>query len=198
MTGATGIIIGLAISFFTFDPPDLKGTMAPQIYTASDEKSSSLRIDVEVAGEGIHEPGHYRMSPDSRVIDLVKRAGGVNTGAITETIDWHAPLYDGLKLTIPTHEVLREVRKGKRTLRDEDLIYFRAVQQTQPDTEFVHINRATAVELKSLSGIGDVLADRIIQYRDREGPFRKKEQLKDILGIGEVTYQELRSKITLR
>ena len=191
-------MIGLSLSIFTFNTPDLRGSITPEIYTETQEEEKSRKISVEIIGVGITRPGSYRMSADSTVIDLVQAAGGVKTGAITDTIDWHANLYDGLRLTVPTHEILEEVRVGTRTLRDQDLIRFRHVQEIEPDTRYININQATAAQLKTLPGIGDVLAHRIIQYRDREGPFRKKEAIKGILGIGEVTYQELRSKISVR
>jgi len=192
-----GIAVGFTLQFYTYNIPDLEGSLAPRAIMVADTDHPKPLATVIIRGDGIEHPGTYDMSPDSTVIDLVKRAGGVTTGAITETINWHTKLYDGLRLSIPTEQTLEEVRSGDRTLRDEDLIHFRHLQQDRPDTRYVNINEASAEELKTLPGIGEVLARRIIKYRQEEGRFRQKKQLRNVLGIGDVTYQELRSKIEL-
>ena len=192
-----GIAVGFVIQFYTYNVPDLEGSLTPRPVMIEETDPKKRIATVLIRGDGIEKPGTYELSPDSTVIDLVKQAGGLTTGAITETIDWHTKLYDGLRLSIPTKQTLKEVRDGNRTLRDEDLIHFRHLQQNRPDTRYVNINKASAKELKTLSGIGDVLAQRIIDYREKKGRFRKKRELRNVLGIGDITYQELRSKIEL-
>jgi competence protein ComEA len=55
----------------------------------------------------------------------------------------------------------------------------------------VDLNAATAADLDALPGIGPVLAQRIVEHRERSGPFRSVEQLDDVPGIGPATYAEL-------
>lgn len=61
----------------------------------------------------------------------------------------------------------------------------------------VNLNTATLEELETLPGIGEVLAGRILAYRDRYGKFTAAEQLLDVEGIGEATFEKLKDQITV-
>ncbi len=61
----------------------------------------------------------------------------------------------------------------------------------------VNINTASKEGLTNLNGIGPVTAERIIEYREKNGPFKKKEEIKTIKGIGEKTYQKIKDFIVL-
>ncbi|HWS48914.1 MAG TPA: ComEA family DNA-binding protein [Candidatus Methanoperedens sp.] len=61
----------------------------------------------------------------------------------------------------------------------------------------VNINTATSVELESLPSIGPVMARRIIDYRNKYGKFGSKLEIKNVLGIGEKTYEKLKDKIRI-
>ena len=61
----------------------------------------------------------------------------------------------------------------------------------------ININKASAEELISLKGIGPVLADRVIAYRNEHGPFQKPEDLKNVRGIGDPTYERIKDHVTL-
>src|SRR5687767_3165423 len=73
--------------------------------------------------------------------------------------------------------------------------------QTAPDSTHertININTATAAELENLPHVGAVLAERIIEHRDRYGPFRRAEHLLAIEGISEKRYRELRKFIDIK
>jgi competence protein ComEA len=159
-------------------------------------------ISVKILGAGIAEEGTYRMSSDSQIIDLVEKAGGLNKGALTSGIDWHQELHQGLTLTVPTREVFRKARSGEQPLTNRDLIRFRKYNantdtQTQTGSELVNLNSAGRLKLQELPGIGDVLAGRIIDYREKNDGFEKVSEMREVFGIGDVTYQELRAKVTV-
>lgn len=59
------------------------------------------------------------------------------------------------------------------------------------------LNKASAVELEALPGIGPALAGRIVEYRDQHGPFRSVEELQNVPGIGEARFRELQSRVTV-
>lgn len=160
------------------------------------------RVSVRVIGQGITNEGTYKLPADSEIIALVKKAGGLRKGAITSGLNWHQKLYEGLTLTIPTRSVFRKARTGKKVLTNEDLIRFRAYGDTAQDVnqekpELININQADRVELEKLPGIGKVLSQRIIQYRNEHNGFERATELRKIYGIGDVTYQELKAKITV-
>lgn len=62
----------------------------------------------------------------------------------------------------------------------------------------ININTATKEELESLPGIGPVIAGRIIDYRKTNGPFKRREDLLKVKGIGPKTFADLKDKITLQ
>jgi competence protein ComEA len=66
----------------------------------------------------------------------------------------------------------------------------------QPAT-VVNLNTATIAELDKLPGIGPAVAARIIEYRQKKGPFKKIEELMNVQGIGEKSFLQLRSQITV-
>ena len=70
-------------------------------------------------------------------------------------------------------------------------------EELVPPLVLVNINTATAEELDALPGIGGVLAERIVAYREAHGPFRTEEELMEVSGIGEGKYSELMELITV-
>jgi competence protein ComEA len=68
--------------------------------------------------------------------------------------------------------------------------------QTRP-TSLVNLNTATTTELQELPGIGAKTAERIIEYRQKKGPFKKVEELMNVKGIGEKSFLKLRPQITV-
>lgn len=71
------------------------------------------------------------------------------------------------------------------------------VKQEQIKVEVININSATVRELVDLPSIGDKMAQRIIDYRLMIGKFKTKEQLKDVSGIGNKTYESIKNKISI-
>lgn len=61
----------------------------------------------------------------------------------------------------------------------------------------VDINKANAEELKVLSGIGDVIAKRIVEYRTKNGPFQKPEDIMNVKGIGEKKFKAIKDMIVV-
>jgi competence protein ComEA len=61
----------------------------------------------------------------------------------------------------------------------------------------VNVNKASAQELQAIKGVGPVLADRVIAYRNEHGPFQKQEDLLNVRGIGQPTFEKMKDQITL-
>ena len=64
--------------------------------------------------------------------------------------------------------------------------------------EKININQATVEQLATLSFVSDSLATKIVQYREENGPFQTIEQLKNVSGIGQATYEKIRDFVTLK
>ena len=61
----------------------------------------------------------------------------------------------------------------------------------------VNLNTASVEELTALPGIGPSYAKRIVDYREKNGPFKKVEDLLNVQGIGEKTFEKLRDRVTI-
>jgi competence protein ComEA len=73
----------------------------------------------------------------------------------------------------------------------------RPASQAQPALVVVNINTATAKDLEMLPGVGTQTAARIIEYREKNGPFKKVEELMNVAGIGEKTFLRLKPQLTI-
>ena len=64
-------------------------------------------------------------------------------------------------------------------------------------TQVINLNTATAIQIATLPGIGPKTADLIVQYRQKNGSFKKVEEIMNVRGIGEKTFLKLKSRITV-
>jgi competence protein ComEA len=153
-------------------PPNLA---APTLTTSGDPAVRST-ITVHVAGQ-VSKPGLVELPEGSRVADAVAEAGGFLPGARADLINLAATLADGQQIIVPGP--------------DGDLP---AVAGETPDGK-IHLNLATAAELDALPGVGPVIAERIVSYREENGPFQSVEDLLDVPGIGEAKLADLRDHV---
>lgn len=145
-----------------------------------EEKS---KIYVDIAGAVVN-PGVYVLDEGSRVNDLLILAGGVSKEANLENVNLAYILTDGVKITIPN--------KKDNTKNIVQTSLFNTSK-----SEIININQATIDELTTLSGIGESIAEDIINYRKQNGNFKKKEDIKNVSGIGESKYSKIKDKITV-
>lgn len=142
-----------------------------------DEVSEDDTILVFVCGE-VNNPGVYEFKRGERVCDAILRAGDFTQDADTEFLNQAAELSDGQKLYVPS--------ENESTAATE-----------QEDDGLVNINTATTSQLKTLPGIGDVKAEAIISYRDKNGSFEKIEDIKQVDGIKSGLYDSIKDMITV-
>lgn len=138
-------------------------------------------ILVHVAGK-VKRPDVYPLLQGSRVADAIKAAGGTKKNVDLSNINLARILVDGEQIYVGQNfETQKASYRGtSRT--------FRGV---------VNLNRATKAELDSLTGIGPVIAARIIAYRNQNGSFMSIEDLLKVSGIGSKTLERIRSRIAI-
>ncbi len=199
------LIAGSAIAFFRAHPPAFPASYVTQegARTAAGPGSASkldIRIiTVTVSGEVTH-PGPLKLIEGTTLKGLFEAARPTQTAYIQHA-DYSIVLQDGDEIHIPPDPARS---KGRILLSDDSLLKIRirstAASQLKSDGPTalqININRATAETLQSLPRIGPETAQRIIEEREAHGPFKKKEDLMRIRGIGRKTFKWLEPLITL-
>ncbi len=167
-------------------------------HTSPGKQTRNKLVKTKILGSGVRKPGIYHLSADSRVIDLIKKAGGVKKGALIRGIPWQQKLYNNLTLNLPSRQALSEVKQGDKPLTNKDLITFRKLKPGNRNSDLTNINRAPAEKIMFLPGIGKILANRIVKNRKEEGPFLQKSDVTRIRGIGEGKLEQIKPLITVR
>ena len=146
---------------------------APTVGAAAD---TSAVVVVSVVGL-VARPGLVSLPTGARVADAVQAAGGLLPEADPASVNLAALVADGAQISVgvPAGELGQGVGGPGGT----------------GAASRVDLNTATAGDLDALPGIGPVLAQRIVDHRVRNGPFRSVEQLDDVAGIGPATAAEL-------
>ncbi len=135
---------------------------------------------VHVAG-AVRRPGVYRVGGDSRVIQVVRLAGGPTAAADMSRLNLAAPLADGQHVVIPVR-----ARPGNSA---------GAAAGAGGATGPVSLSSATQADLEALDGVGPALAARIIAWRDAHGGFSSVDQLDEVPGIGPARMEALRPRL---
>jgi competence protein ComEA len=148
---------------------------------ASESPSPEVVLLVDVAG-WVRDPGVYEFAQGARVIDAIDAAGGARPGALLQALNLAAPLVDGTQVLVP--------RKGEQGVAPP-------AAGGAPASGLVNVNTATATELEELPGIGEVLAQRILDHRTANGPFTSVDQLVDVSGIGDAILESIRELVTV-
>ena len=146
---------------------------------------------MHVTGE-VNAPGIYALPPDAIVSDALAAAGGLTPNADPSGLNLAGLLADGMQVFVGNREsdagiVTTEASPSGVSSGPSEAI----------SGERVNINTATQAELESLPGIGPALAGRIIEYRDQNGLFSAPEDLMDVSGIGEATFEDISNLITV-
>jgi competence protein ComEA len=150
-----------------------------------------IPIIIQVSGEVI-APGVYALPTASRVLAAIEIAGGFTPEANIELVNLAKPLEDGEKIWVPAMVSRDEAIPPARTnnLQPKDGISF------SPDYP-LNINSASLLDLESLPGIGPTKAQWIIDYRLQNGPFQAIEDILNVEGIGEGTFNNLQKIIAV-
>ena len=168
-------------------------------------------IYVHVCG-AVAKPGVYEMPAGSRFYEAVDKAGGFSEDACQDYLNMAAPLADGSRLEIPS---LQEIRERESAVykdgtsggsgKESEYSYY-TVPETptaekesagSSDTGLVNINTADMAGLCALPGIGEGRAKAILEYREKQGGFQKKEDIMQVSGIGEKMYARMEEYLTV-
>jgi len=177
---ASGILFGLFLAAVVWVVARNPSGEAVILRPAPTEKP----VVVYITG-AVPRPGVYALPKNARVQDAISAAGGFLAEAEKSQINLAALIEDGEKLEIPYLEGAVPVL-GTPIPEVETLT-----------TELIDINTASLEELKTLPGIGNTNAQKIIEYREQNGPFINTEDIINISGIGPGIYERIKDLITV-
>ena len=173
-------------------------------------KEDTDKIIVHVSG-AVNKEGIVELEENSRISDAIDKAEGLKENADTKNINLAFKLEDGMKIYIPTIGESREQNEQNgqsqnQTLMDETSKYVTSSsgvvqeeqtngQSEQKKNEKININTATQTQLETLPGIGPSTSLKIVNYRKENGKFKNIEEIKEVSGIGDVKYENIKDLI---
>ena len=144
----------------------------------------------------VNEPGVYYLEEGLRIIDAIEAAGGFSDEADMTYVNLAAPLTDGIKLQIPTTAESMET-DAKASIESYDESSVTASGSNAVGNGLININKASKEELKTLPGIGDGIASKIIDYRTENGNFSCIEDITKVSGIKDKLFAKIKEHITV-
>lgn len=148
------------------------------------------KIFVYIIG-AINMPGIIEASEGARLYEIVELAGGLKEDADETLINLASKVEDGEKILIPYKE---QLSANNLTQRINEL-YEKSMSQNSGK---ININTASVEELKTLAGIGQSTAEKIINYRNEVSKFGKIEDIKNVSGIGDSKFNSIKDKIVVK
>jgi len=198
---ALPVTVATAVLFFWIwginDEKTIEEKVSTSAETESEYEEETDVSDIETGGDSKTEesiyadisgcvvnPGVYQVEEGTRLFQLIEKAGGLTENADTESINRAETVSDGQKIIIYEKGLISESYD---------------VNQVQKDSSGkININKADETQLQEIPGVGPVTAERIIQYRQETGRFSSIEDIKNVSGIGEKTFEKIREHITVR
>ena len=153
-------------------------------------------ICIHIIGE-VNNQGIVILNDGDRIIDAIEKAGGVTQYADLEKVNLAFKLSDGQKVCIPNINDKNEEFAFVYDSSGENVITDNKDVDNNKNSK-VNINTATQTELETLTGIGPSIAARIIQYRKENGKFESIEELKNVTGIGDSKFEDIRNEVVVK
>lgn len=171
------------------------------INRASNISEDNPKIQIEIPSVIVHitgavkNPGVYQLSSTDRIIDAVKIAGGETEEANLDLINLAALLKDGQKIIVP-YQIYNET--GEKNNRNIYNNIEKGYSSSDSTSRKININIADTIILQTLPGIGSVLSERIIEYRNKNGLFGVIDDIKNVSGIAEKKYEGIKDLICVQ
>lgn len=157
------------------------------------ESQEPKNIIVDVSGAVIN-PGVYTLEDGARLNDAIILAGGLSEDVDEEFVSKHINksrvLTDAEKIYIPSLDDEMDVVNDTDIYSSYESDYSSLVGDGLKASGKININTASKEQLMTLSGIGEAYSDRIIDYR-RQHPFKSIEEIKEVKGIGDKTFEKI-------
>ena len=201
------IIITLGIAYYTYTIKinDQFNIEEQNLEVEENKIEESNKIEEETTKIVVHVSGAVRnegiveLKEKSRIADAIEMVGGVTEDAYMKDVNLATILEDGMKIYIPTKEEVEKQRENTNdsVSKDRNLDIYNNGSNTSKKNNKVNINTASKEELDTLPGIGESTANKIINYRKENGKFKTIEEIKEVSGIGDSKYEQIKNLIEI-
>ena len=178
-------------------PPKEKVMVTNAVNTTRVEETTVIMPQncyVDVKG-AVLRPGVYEFSCESRIQEVIKKAGGFTEEADETKINLAQKITDQMQIIVPN---LHSKQEGGVTEGNSEKGNLSNTTPSNSKQGTVNINTATLEELQTIKGIGKKKAEAILQYRKEHGAFRTKEDLLRVKGIGKKALEAIESQVTFQ
>lgn len=167
---------------------------------SDDTSKQKSEIAVYISGE-VKNPQVVKMKTGDRLVDAVEKCGGMTKDADLNAINLALLLKDEAHYIIPkigdTSIVSQQNYVNQSSTNDKSINSISSADTSNSSKSTININTADKTALMSLPSIGEKTAQKIIDYRENNGKFQTKEELKNVTGIGDKKYSQLEEFITV-
>lgn len=155
-----------------------------------DDNIIENKIVIHITGE-VEEEGVIELEKGARISDAIEEAGGTTEEADLSNVNLAYSLSDGQKVKIPNiNEKDEEIIVVEEKAGDNIII-----EGNKSKEEKININKAAQTEIETLLGIGPSTALKIITYRNEHGKFKNIEDIKNVSGIGDSKFENIKEYI---
>ena len=182
----------------------------------AEEEFSDTTIMVHISG-AVNKEGLVELKTNSRIADAIDKADGLKDDACIDEINLAYRLEDGMKVYVPTVAEVQTKQKNSNNQDNNNVSSDKTGEYVSTDsgaivessknnqgentnskiTSKININTATQAELETLPGIGPSTALKIINYRKENGNFESIEEIKEVSGIGDSKYNNMKDLICI-
>jgi competence protein ComEA len=146
-------------------------------------------INVHLSGEVLH-PDVYQLPAGAIMRDAIEAAGGLTGAAAADLINLALPLTGGMHIHVPA---LVEAEETPALIERAAV----TIPHDVASGDLINLNTATLEELELLPGIGPATGQKIIDYRQANGPFATVEDVQNVSGIGPAKVEQIRNLVTV-
>lgn len=151
----------------------------------NENKSKEIRIFI--SGE-VKNPGVVTIENSKRLIDAIDLLGGFTEEADLNKINLAMTIEDEMHYIIP--KIGEEINNNNENVTQNNT-------KSQEDNSKININMANVSDLDKLPGVGEATANKILNYREEKGQFKSIEEIKNVNGIGDKKYEDIKEMITI-
>lgn len=152
----------------------------------TDKESDINEVVVYISG-AVKNPGVLTMTSEDRLADAIEMVGGTVDGADMNAVNLAEKLADG------KHYIIPKIGENVAPSGNNQV----SVSNSKGSDGKININTATAEELDKLPGVGESTAQKIISYREESGGFKSIEELKNVNGIGDKKFEDMKDSVTI-